>query len=90
MLFKTISTLNCLLTKKKIIFFFFFFKFIFIKKFFLFFNFFKINFIFFIFQALSQACPKFKPQQEFGEPFQNSADYHIFQTYSVAVEFLVY
>nr|CAD2188034.1 unnamed protein product [Meloidogyne enterolobii] len=38
--------------------------------------------------ALTQACPKFKAQQEFGELFQNSIDYHTFRTYSVAVEFL--
>jgi len=38
---------------------------------------------------LTQACPKFKAQQEFGELFQNSIDYHTFRTYSVAVEFLV-
>lgn len=38
--------------------------------------------------ALTQACPKFKAQQEFGEPFHNLIDYHTFRTYSVAVEFL--
>ncbi|KAL3097060.1 hypothetical protein niasHS_002776 [Heterodera schachtii] len=38
--------------------------------------------------SLSLDAPKFRDQEEFGEPFHNKVDYFMFRTQSVAVEFL--